>query len=72
MMWLQGAYFYDAVSKALANSFSKNKKYNYVDKPFDLNQNKQIDKEKLNEKVTNQNNFWATFKERQLEGREST
>ena len=26
MMWLQGAYIYDAVSKAIANSFSKNSK----------------------------------------------
>ena len=41
-MWLQGAYIYDAVSKAIANSFSKNSKYKYMEKPFDITGEKQI------------------------------
>lgn len=65
MMWVQGAYIYDAVSKAIANSFSKNAKYNYIEKPFELNQgHKAIQKEEMREKVVMQNNYWANYKER--------
>ena len=38
-LWLQGAYFHEAVSVALANSFRKNKDdkiFTYSDKPYDL------------------------------------
>lgn len=34
--WLQGAYFHEAVSVALANSFGKNKKASYTSKPYNL------------------------------------
>lgn len=34
--WLQGAYFYEAVSVALSNSFGKGKKQSYVSKPYIL------------------------------------
>lgn len=63
MMWIQGAYIYDAVTKALANSFSKNAKYKYLEKPFDFD-SKEIPKEKVQEKMKTQNSFWASFKER--------
>lgn len=64
MMWLQGAYIYDAVSKAIANSFSKNSKYKYMEKPFDITGEKQIEKQELQARVTTQNSFWSTLKER--------
>lgn len=35
-LWLQGAYFHEAVSVALANSFGKGKKISYTDKPYNL------------------------------------
>ena len=38
-LWLQGAYFHEAVSVALANSFRKNKSdkiLTYSEKPYDL------------------------------------
>ena len=35
-LWLQGAYFFDAITTALANSFGKGKKHNYVEKPYCL------------------------------------
>ena len=34
--WLQGAYFHEAVSIALANSFGKGKKVSYSTKPYNL------------------------------------
>ena len=34
--WLQGAYFYEAISVSLSNAFG-NKKTPYRDKPFDFN-----------------------------------
>lgn len=64
MMWIQGAYIFDAVTKAIANSFSKHSKYNYLEKPFDLTGEQHVKKEELNEKVTQQNNYWASFKQR--------
>ena len=63
LMWLQGAYFFDAVSKAIANSFSKTAKYKYLEKPFDIG-NQQIEKTELQKKVTIQNNYWTSFKDR--------
>ena len=35
-LWLQGAYFYEAISVALANSFGKGKKQSYSSKPYVL------------------------------------
>lgn len=64
MMWVQGAYIFDAVTKAIANSFSKNSKYTYLEKPFDLFNEKQIEKAELQKKVTVQNNYWTSFKDR--------
>lgn len=63
MMWIQGAYFFDAVSKAIANSFSKNAKHKYLEKPFEFDK-KEIPKEKVQEKIKTQNSFWASFKDR--------
>lgn len=40
-LWLQGAYFYDALCVALSNSFGKGKQQKYVEKPFSLTQEKQ-------------------------------
>lgn len=34
--WLQGLYFYEAISVALSNAFGEGKKENYRDKPFDI------------------------------------
>ena len=34
--WLQGAYFFEAISVALANSFGKGKKISYTQKPYCL------------------------------------
>lgn len=45
--WLQGAYFYEAISVALNNAFNK-EKINYPDKPYNLN--KKGDKEEQKEK----------------------
>ena len=64
MMWIQGAYIFDAVTKAIANSFSKNAKYKYLEKPFNLDGEKQVEKVELQYKSTKQNNFWASFKDR--------
>ena len=63
MLWLQGAYFYDAVTKALANAFSKGKKYNYIEKPFEFNE-KQLKTEVAKEKAQKSNSYWASFKDR--------
>lgn len=52
--WLQGAYFYEAISVALSNAFSKNK-ISYRDKPFDFNSSKENPK---------QNNLDIQLKER--------
>lgn len=35
-LWLQGAYFFEAVSVALANSFGKGKRLSYAQKPYNL------------------------------------
>lgn len=64
MMWVQGAYIFDAVTKAIANSFSKNSRYSYLEKPFDLDGGKQIEKAELQYKTTQQTNYWASFKDR--------
>ena len=52
--WLQGAYFYEAISVALSNAFSKNK-ISYRDKPFDFNSS---------DKNPKQNNLDNQLKER--------
>lgn len=69
MLWLQGAYFYDAVTKALANAFSKGKKYNYIEKPFNFSE-KEVKKEVAKEKALKSNSFWASFKDRLSNARE--
>lgn len=61
MLWLQGAYFYDAVTKALANAFSKGKKYTYLEKPLDFG-GKEIKTEVAKEKARDSNTYWASFK----------
>lgn len=43
--WLQGAYFYEAISVALSNAFSK-QKISYCDKPFELNTKQTTPKQK--------------------------
>lgn len=57
--WIQGAYFYEAISVALSNAFSK-QKISYRDKPFEFNlknensnpkQQKQIKINPLEEKL---------------------
>lgn len=52
--WLQGAYFYEAISVALSNAFSKNK-ISYRDKPYDFNSS---------DKNPKQNNLEKQLKER--------
>ena len=57
-LWLQGAYFFEAVSVALANSFSKGKKSSYAQKPYNLTKEDeereiQEKKNKLEEQIKN-------------------
>ena len=47
-LWLQGAYFHEAVSVALANSFGKGKKISYTEKPYNLT--KEDEERELKEK----------------------
>ena len=47
-LWLQGAYFHEAVSVALANSFGKGKKISYTVKPYNLT--KEDEERELKEK----------------------
>ena len=35
--WIQGAYFYEAVSVSLSNAFGKGRRITYRDKPYELN-----------------------------------
>lgn len=48
--WLQGAYFYEAVSVALSNAFSK-KKIEYRNQPYDFNSNKESKQSKLEKQL---------------------
>lgn len=52
--WLQGAYFYEAISVALSNAFSKNK-IEYRNQPYDFNSS---------DKNPKQNTLDAQLKER--------
>ena len=57
-LWLQGAYFHEAVAVALANSFGKGKKVSYSQKPYNLtkeDEEKDIkqQKEKLEKQIKN-------------------
>lgn len=45
--WLQGAYFYEAISVALCNSFSK-QKIEYSKKPYDFNKKEETKEEQSN------------------------
>ena len=56
--WLQGAYFYEALTIALANSFSK-AKLKYSDKPYGFEK-----KEKTNDKQNEINNTVIELKGR--------
>lgn len=46
-LWLQGAYFFEAVSIAIANSFSKSHA-KYPDKPYEINK---VEEEEIDEKT---------------------
>ena len=57
-LWLQGAYFFEAVSVSLANSFGKGKKVSYAQKPYNLTKEDeekdiQNQKEKLEKQIKN-------------------
>lgn len=57
-LWLQGAYFHEAVTVALANSFGKGKKASYSSKPYNLTKEDeekdlQQQKEKLEKQIKN-------------------
>ena len=57
-LWLQGAYFHEAVTVALANCFGKGKKASYSQKPYNLtkeDEKKDIEqqKEKLEKQIKN-------------------
>lgn len=57
-LWLQGAYFFEAVSVALANSFGKGKRLSYAQKPYiltkeDEEKDIQEQKEKLEKQIKN-------------------
>ena len=56
--WLQGAYFFEAISVALANSFGKGKKISYTQKPYcltkeDEERDIQEQKDKLEKQIKN-------------------
>lgn len=54
-LWLQGAYFFEAVSVALANSFGKGKKISYAQKPYNLTkEDEQREKMSQSEKLERQ------------------
>ena len=57
--WLQGAYFYEAVSAALSNAFSK-KTIQYRDRPFELESSS-------TNKETKQNTLEAQLKARAMQ-----
>lgn len=48
--WLQGAYFYEAISVALSNAFSK-KKIEYRNQPYDFNSTKETKQSKLEKQI---------------------
>ncbi len=48
--WLQGAYFYEAISVALSNAFSK-KKIEYRNQPYDFNSTEVTKQSKLEQRL---------------------
>ena len=57
-LWLQGAYFHEAVAVALSNSFGKGKKISYTQKPYVLDKEEeerelQREREKLEKQIRN-------------------
>ena len=70
-LWLQGAYFYEAVSVALANSFGKSKA-SYPNKPYTL-----TEEEQKKDKIKEQNALVNRIKNRisemqQIKGKENS
>lgn len=49
-LWLQGMYFYHAISVALSNAFDKHSKTRYPDKPYQLTEPSEEQKERENQK----------------------
>ena len=49
-LWLQGVYFYDALSAALSQAFSKHSTARYPDKPYRLTQMSEVEQELENKK----------------------
>ena len=49
-LWLQGVYFYEAISVALANAFSKHSQAKYPDKPYRLTELSEEEQELENKK----------------------
>lgn len=46
--WLQGAYFYEAISASLSRAFGNNQ-VRYLEKPFELNETEQVkEKQQVN------------------------
>ena len=55
-LWLQGAYFHEAIAVALTNSFGKGKRVSYAQKPYNLtkeDEEREIknEKEKLEKQI---------------------
>lgn len=46
--WLQGAYFYEAISVALSNAFSKNSNLKYSQQPYCLNEQESKERQAQN------------------------
>lgn len=69
-LWLQGLYIYDALAVVMANSFSKNSKQKYLDKPIDLfpktEEQKEDEKQKIRQALYEKLNAWkAAFEKAQ-------
>lgn len=61
-LWLQGLYIYDAIAVALSNSFSKNSRQKYMDKPFELfpktEEQKEDEAKKIRQALYEKLNAW--------------
>lgn len=44
-LWLQGRYFYEAVSVAISGAMSRNNRSKYPDKPYEMNLNNEENKQ---------------------------
>lgn len=67
-MWIQGLYFYDALSVVMQNSFGKGKKEKYTEKPFQIYPKTEAEKERedaiARKKLVAQLNAWQKNWER--------